>query len=64
MSEDLVTFSNYSAFSAQKDFHQSISRYKLYGGAMGGGNLTASVSGNSLLFVLNQAARNQRMNFG
>lgn len=37
MSEGLVTFSNYSAFSAQKYFHQSISRYKLYGGAMGGG---------------------------
>lgn len=33
------------------------------GGGMGG-TLTASISGNSLLFLLNGAARNSRMNFG
>ncbi|MDX1902137.1 MAG: phage terminase large subunit [Gammaproteobacteria bacterium] len=37
MTNDLVTFENYAAFKSQNDFHQSTARYKLYGGAMGGG---------------------------
>jgi hypothetical protein len=33
-------------------------------GGGGGGNLTARISGNSLLFLLNQASQSSRMNFG
>jgi hypothetical protein len=33
-------------------------------GAMGGGELTAKFSGNTLLFAVSMAARNNRMNFG